>query len=41
MSGTDDYLEKMMNSKYDYFDIIVVNADGSNSTLYEGNYIFN
>lgn len=37
---TKKHIDKMMNSRYDYFDIMVVNADGSNSTLYEGTYLF-
>lgn len=34
-------IDKLLNSKYDYFDIIVFNTDGSRSTLYEGKYKFN
>ena len=37
---TKKHIDKMMNSQYEYFDIVVVNADGSNSLLYEGNYSF-
>lgn len=35
------HLEKMKNSKYDYFNIVVNNFDGSQSTLFEGKYKFN
>lgn len=37
---TKTHIDKMMNSPYDYFDIVVVNADGFNSTLYESKYKF-
>lgn len=37
---TKTHIDKMKNSKYDYFDIVVVNADGSNSTIYESKYTF-
>lgn len=37
---TKTHIDKMINSKYNYFDIMVVNADGSNYTLFESNYEF-
>lgn len=35
-----NHLEKMKNSKYDYFNILIVNSDGSQSTLCEIKYKF-
>lgn len=37
---TRKHIEGLYNSPYDYFNIVVVNADGSESSLHEFKYIF-
>lgn len=37
---TKNIIDKLLNSKYNYFNIMIVNSNGSRSTIYEGKYKF-